>query len=439
MTDLPPGWESTTLGEVCSTGSGGTPRAGTPEYYGGDIPWVVIGDLNDSMVNSTNSTITKEGLERSAAVLIPPGSVLMAMYGSIGKLGVAGMELATNQAIVHFRQSPAIEMGFLFRFLMTVRKSMATRGKGATQQNISQTIVRAWPLPLPPLAEQLRITEVVDDILSDLDAADSALRAAVRKSRDMTEATREHWLRSVPSRLMRLEDVLEGIEAGRSFGGAAPPAGPQEWGVVKVSAMTWGVFDETQNKRIDPNAADVRYEIRSGDLLISRANTVAYVGAPVLVDGVREKLLLSDKSLRLKSREEVDKRWLLHALASRTFRSYVSKTATGNQDSMRNISQAALRAAPIHVPTPSDQRLIANKIEESLRDQSHIRTVAEQAISRSIQVRSAALNDAFKGRLGTTDLRDEPASVILDRLRAERSALAATSRRRAHKIAGARS
>jgi type I restriction enzyme, S subunit len=139
-------------------------------------------------------------------------------------------------------------------------------------------------------------------------------------------------------------DLLIDIEAGRSFRCSARPAAVDEWGVIKVSAMTWREFDEGENKAVlDDAQVDPRFEIRSGDVLFSRANTVNHVGAVVQVRDTRPKLLLSDKSLRLVSRQGVYPRWLLYYLRSPRARRYLESLATGTSDSMRNISQANLR------------------------------------------------------------------------------------------------
>jgi hypothetical protein len=102
-----------------------------------------------------------------------------------------------------------------------------------------------------------------------------------------------------------LRDVVTHIEAGKSFACEPRPAGPNEWGIIKVSAMTWGEFRQHENKAVPADREiNPAHEIRPGDILVSRANTEAYVGAPVLVRKCRPRLLLSDKSLRLNRRRK---------------------------------------------------------------------------------------------------------------------------------------
>lgn len=172
---LLPGWTSSTLGEVADWGSGGTPLATNDSYYGGDIPWAVIGDLNDGSVSRTQRSINEAGLRASSAKRVPAGTVLLAMYGSIGKLGLTKRPMATNQAIAFARCHDDVLPQFLFYFLLSQREALIGAGKGATQKNISQSLIRPWPISYPNLLEQRRICELLDDHLSRLDAADTSL------------------------------------------------------------------------------------------------------------------------------------------------------------------------------------------------------------------------------------------------------------------------
>jgi len=209
-----------------------------------------------------------------------------------------------------------------------------------------------------------------------------------------------------PSAQVPLSELVLRIEAGRSFGGAAPPAEPDEWGVIKVSAMTWGAFKPEENKRVPTEAANPRYEIRANDLLLSRANTSDYVGASVLVGtGVRPKLLLSDKSLRVVPADGVDPRWLQFTLASPPVRSQISARATGTKDSMRNISQASLLQVRVPRPTLAEQHCIVEFLEDHMSRLDAARQLLRSAGKRASALRSRQLatlapDDAPRRTLG---------------------------------------
>ncbi|MBW8485961.1 restriction endonuclease subunit S [Actinomadura parmotrematis] len=164
-----------------------------------------------------------------------------------------------------------------------------------------------------------------------------------------------------------LGDLLLRIEAGKSFRCEGRPARPEEWGIIKVSAMTWGKFQEQENKAVLADIEiDPANEIKPGDILLSRANTEAYVGAAVLVGECRPKLLLSDKSLRLVPSASVDHRWLVFLLSSPDIREEISRKATGTKDSMRNISQNSLKEIVVPVPPTVEQHRIVAALEDHL-------------------------------------------------------------------------
>jgi len=115
---LPQGWAVATLGQVFEWSSGGTPDTHRREFFGGDIPWVNSGELQDSVLTEFQNTISHAGLANSSAKWVQPGAVLIAMYGAtIGKLGIAGTRLTTNQAIA-FTSPNLIETKYLFYYLL---------------------------------------------------------------------------------------------------------------------------------------------------------------------------------------------------------------------------------------------------------------------------------------------------------------------------------
>lgn len=96
---IPDNWRWTTLDTVAEWGSGGTPSRKIPEYYGGEIPWVKTGELDDGYIFDTEEKITDDAVAHSSAKLYPPNTVLIAMYGAtIGKVAMLGISATTNQA-----------------------------------------------------------------------------------------------------------------------------------------------------------------------------------------------------------------------------------------------------------------------------------------------------------------------------------------------------
>ena len=161
-----------------------------------------------------------------------------------------------------------------------------------------------------------------------------------------------------------LSRLVSKIEAGKSFKCDERPPVESEHGIVKVSAVTWGTYDEQESKTItDAEKVNEANLIRPGDFLFSRANTLQLVGACVLVSATRKRLLLSDKILRLVMPDGL-KPWLLWFLRSADGRRQIEALSTGNQESMRNIGQE--RIGQIEVPLPAEPTMqrIVSRIEE---------------------------------------------------------------------------
>lgn len=175
------GWKDFKLGEIGSWGSGGTPAKTHPEYYDGDIPWLVIGDLNDGLIMKSQNRITQLGLQNSSTKLLEEGTVLIAMYGSIGKLGLTGIKCATNQAIAFCIPDPnVVTAEYLMLLLKGIQPDLIGFGQGATQKNISQTILKRHQVRIPSLDSQMRIVKAVGEIKS---ISDSLISARVANDR----------------------------------------------------------------------------------------------------------------------------------------------------------------------------------------------------------------------------------------------------------------
>ena len=164
--DIPESWEWVRLGSIGSWGSGATPSRTKAEYYGGEVPWLKTGDLNDDYINEVPESITQLALNNTSVRLNPIGSVLMAMYGAtIGKLGIANIPLTTNQACCACIPYKGIYNKYLFYYLLAMRSRFIKMGEGGAQPNISKEKIISTIMALPPLEEQKRIVKRLDCLL----------------------------------------------------------------------------------------------------------------------------------------------------------------------------------------------------------------------------------------------------------------------------------
>jgi type I restriction enzyme S subunit len=190
-----------------------------------------------------------------------------------------------------------------------------------------------------------------------------------------------------------LGELITRIEAGWSPSCQARPREGDEWGVLKVSACSWGAFLEEENKAVIPGTEPRRdIEVRVGDLLISRANTLELVARSVVVEQCGPGLMLSDKTLRLVPIRDVDAAYLNLANLSPVARAHYAANATGTSASMRNVSQEAIRATPIPLPPLRVQREVVAAVRRMELLGASLRAALEASTTRLGAFAAAAVH-----------------------------------------------
>ena len=165
--EVPEGWMWTTLGNIGVWQAGATPSRMRKDYYGGKIPWLKTGDLTDGYIYDIPETITDKALDETSVKLNPSGSVLIAMYGAtIGKVGILTCPATTNQACCACVGYKAVTQKYLFYFLLSHKEEFIKMGGGGAQPNISKEKITATLIPIPPIAEQNRITNEVEHLIA---------------------------------------------------------------------------------------------------------------------------------------------------------------------------------------------------------------------------------------------------------------------------------
>ncbi|MWB79869.1 hypothetical protein GLS40_17725 [Pseudooceanicola sp. 216_PA32_1] len=477
MTDgLPEGWAAARLGDLGKWSSGGTPNRKKPEFFGGEIPWVLTGDLNDGIIHDVGGRLTPEGLASSSAKVFPKETLLVAMYGAtIGKLGRLGSEASTNQACAALIPSEenAQLLPFIFLFLLSQRRELKKLGKGGAQPNISQTVIKELPIRLPPLAEQHRIVEKIETLFAQLDKGEEAVRqvqmllkryrqsvlkAAVTGEltadwRAAREGQLEHG-RDLLSRILMareenwqgrgrykppvepvttgLPDLPEGwvwasvdqvLRAGLSNGRSVPDA-QSGFPVMRLTALRDGRVDTREMKIGAWSADDAEpYLVEIGDILVSRGNgSKQLVGKGGLVSTLPELVAYPDTMIRIPiSLGFLDPEWFLYLWNSPFMRQKIeaaAKTTAG----IYKINQNDIRAFTVPLPPLAEQEEIRAQIDDVMSKVVAAENLAATELTRSAALRQSILKDAFSGKLVPQDPADEPASALLDRIRQKRSA-----------------
>lgn len=307
-------------------------------------------------------------------------------------------------------------------------------GVGGSLMRAQPKYVQTYPIPLPPLSEQQRIVERIEELFAKLDEAKERLQEvansfAVRKAailhKAFTGELTQQWRRENGVSDESWEEItwgsfIEKIEAGKNWNALGRPPKNGEFGVVKVSAVTWGEFLEDESKTCTEESQwNEEKRISVGDFLFSRANTIQLVGNCVIVKDVKRKLMLSDKILRFSLSERVYDFFALWYTRTSSYRKQIESVASGNQDGMRNISQNNMKMIIFPLPSFPEQHEIVRLIDDLLARERSAQQATEQALASIDLMKKSILARAFRGELGTNKASEASALELLKQVLAE--------------------
>ena len=340
--------EKVRLGDVCTIVSGATPKTKTDEYWDGEIKWITPAELNSDShyISDTEKHLTVAGYKSASLHMMPKGTVLLTTRAPIGKIAITTEEMCCNQGFKNLVCSSAINNEYLFLYLKSRTAELQAMGRGATFKELSKKNVAGFEINLPAIDRQL-------DAVAKLTAVESQIARAKQQLDQFDSLVKSRFVEMFENedyRMRPMGDLVESITAGTNVGGQQRPLEEGEYGVLKISAVTQGVFNPGEFKVVDDVSRIKMIHPRKGDLLFSRANTTEMVGATAIVDKDYGDLFLPDKLWRLDPADEVETVFLKALLSSPSIRAEMSKVSTGSSGSMQNISMAKFRKLPAFLP-----------------------------------------------------------------------------------------
>ena len=384
--------------------SGATPKVGSRDFYGGDIPFLKIDDLTSNSghyVTSSKTTITQKAIEETAVKIYPQDTVLVTMYGTIGAVGITAAPMAANQAIAAFLELDGVTPAFLASLLSHEAPTLASKAGRTTQSNISGRILKEHEVLLPPLNEQHKIVA----ILSSVDTAIERSQAVIDQMRVLKTGLMQDLLTCGvrrPSRgaspNWRWEPLGNLVTLIRNGTTATQNQNGVGWPVARIETIANGTIDYSKVRHLDtgPRAVEA-YQLRTGDILMSHINSIQHIGKVARYDG-RHPLIHGMNLMRIAFDERrVDNLFGYYALSSNRAKRYFERRAK------RAINQASLNRSDIGdyvvgVPPLSEQHEIAHVLH-SVDD--GIET--NRAALRQVQsVKSGLMSALLTGELRVT-------------------------------------
>jgi type I restriction enzyme S subunit len=370
-------WAIHSICQLADVLGGGTPDTGVIEFWEPpEIPWATPTDITGTEGNEiriTERSISTAGLKQST--LVPENSVLMTSRATIGAAKINRVPMAINQGFAALCAKEGHSAEYLFHLLEILRPTLIRLGAGTTFLETSRREIRKVQVRVPDEDEQRRIAaalKLADDAIqkarAEMDAARQLRRSAAFEMLEKGMPGRhadflltKHWTYPAGWDLVCVKHLLADMDAGSSPMCEAEPAKPGQWGVLKVSAVSWDRFEEFENKALPATIEpELAAEVQIGDIIVSRANTTELCGAVHRVHSLYTRLLLCDKTWRLHPKDDVNPDWLVAALKHPAARKQIEANATGTSDSMKNIAKRDFRNVVVPRPSKPEQDEIAN-------------------------------------------------------------------------------
>ena len=382
------------MGEIGNWQAGATPSRMRKDYYGGNIPWLKTGDLTDGYIYEIPETITDKALEETSVKLNPTGSVLIAMYGAtIGKIGILTFPATTNQACCACVDYKAVTPKYLFNFLLSHKEEFVKMGGGGAQPNISKEKIISTLIPIPPIAEQNRIADDIERLITYIEAI------------ELNQGRLEQSLKLCKERILDMalsgklipqdQDDEPAIELLRKINPSFTPADnrhyanvpykvPPKWQWVTLSDISnygecinvpvsnipensWILELEDIEKdsgrliqrmnRSKKNINGVRHSFKKGDVLYSKLRT--YLNKVLVAD---QDGYCTTEIIPITCVPGIVPEYLCHVLRSRYYVDYTISLGYGVK--MPRLGTADALKSMIPVPPYEEQRRIVKSVNE---------------------------------------------------------------------------
>jgi type I restriction enzyme S subunit len=425
VSELPKGWAEVPIAEVCEVNPRFNKAAIDQSAPVSFIPMAAVAE-ESGRIDTLDHRSFKELAAKSYRGFLE-GDVLVAKItpsmengkGAVARGLAGGIGMGSTEFHV-LRPSQAVEADYLLRFLLqqSFRREARMHMTGtAGQLRVPANFLANSKIPLPPISEQRRIVDAIEEYFTRIDAAEGSIRtclvrAAKLQAAVLNAATKASWP-EVP-----LGDLLISLRNGIFVSRPAPE--PPGLPILRISAVRPMALD-LADVRFAPSdtAKAATYCVEEGDLLFTRySGNPDYVGACAVVPQTQGCILHPDKLIRgIVDRTRADPRYVAIALTARKGRQEIEgylKTTAGQ------VGIAGSQLKMVHIPLPplDEQVRLINYVESGMSQIGGLRTTIARQSHRATHLQRSILALAFSGRLVHQDASDEPADVLLDRIRA---------------------
>jgi type I restriction enzyme S subunit len=462
---LPQGWTRTTVGEIFDIRGGGTPPTENPAFWDGSIPWMTSADIHGLNDIKPRKKITLDAVEKSATHCVPKGSIIVVTRVGLGKIALAPTDLCFSQdcqALIGNWNNLVSE--YCLYYLSVAVQIFKYKNQGTTISGVTVKQLRELEFPLPPLPEQHRIVTKIEELLSQLDAGITSLkkvqvqlkryRQAVLKAAfegRLTQEWREEHKEEIEPADILIENVRKKPELNKYsiIDQTSVPQLPEGWvwaklgqlsdmsagkaflkseysenGVkllqianVSFGKITWDVVTFLPQDYLKKYS---ELTLKNGDMLIALNRPV--LDGKLKIGVLKERdcpSILYQRVGRFDLYNHEFRDFIFFFAQSPSFINYLNKSLQGIE--IPFINKPVLLNALVAFPPLKEQQVIVSEVERIFSICDAMEATITTSLRQAETLRHSILNRAFEGKLVPQDPNDEPASILLEKIKAEKA------------------
>lgn len=419
--EVPENWVWVRLGAIAEIVTGGTPSKKHPEYYGGNFPFYKPSDLDQGRLTyDASEYLSEEG--KNVSRIIPKNSTAVCCIGSIGKCGYLMCEGTTNQQINS--AIPKINSLCLYYYLCTENfvQDLLSMASATTIAIVNKSKMESCAFPLPPLSEQQRIVERIEELLAKLDEAKERLQEvadsfAVRKAAILHNAFTGELIGKQVTELVPLENLVDLIKIG-PFGSSLHESDYIENGIPLVNPkhiVQQRIVPQSKISISDEKAEELSsYKLKENDIVLGRRGEM---GRCAPISNREENWICGTGSMIIRLKKEYDAKLYSLILGSQATVTYLENSAVGS--TLKNLNEKIVRKIPVPQFSNEEQHEIVRLIDDLLARERAAQQAVEQALASIDLMKKSILARAFRGELGTNKASEASALELLKQVLAE--------------------
>ncbi|MGW4546005.1 restriction endonuclease subunit S [Streptomyces violaceorubidus] len=424
--ELPVGWARATIAELCDVNPRGFDEEPDDDDFVSQVPMAAV-EAGTGRIDASTQ-VSYGDIKKKSLTRFQENDVLFAKItpcmenGKIAKAQglIGGRALGSTEFHV-LRSRGAVLPEYLMHYLLqrSVRIIAEQHMSGAVgQRRVPRPYLESLEIPVPPLPEQVRIVAEVEQQISRIEAGETIIAIGLKKVEEFRKAV---ICSTIPEPLPSHWKPLTVGEAGSvDLGRQRHPSwhtGPEMKPYLRVANVFEDFIDTSDVKEMDFSDTNGKYHLRVGDVLLNEGQSPHLLGRPAIYQGDPEGAAFQNTLIRFRPSVGITSEWALLVFRRHmhTGRFMKESRITTN---IAHLSAARLKTIEFPFPPTEEQVEIVKQVRQQLEIADRMRAELESVAQGSARLRASLLHAAFTGVLVPRDPADEPASVMLDRIRA---------------------